>query len=674
MKKGIIKSISVFLAVLMFFSTTGFDITRTAHAEETQAVMSITNIMAKAGNEFSVDIDIEGNPGVTDIAIEIAFDENALSLTEMQSGEAFRNVVFPSETAAPVCLTWKSDEASAENGSFATLTFKLAETIAVGDTSTIDVSYIADKTLNGSDRVTFQTKSGTVTAVIGLPGDINGDGVVNGKDLLRARKYFAGWKVEVDKTALDATGDGVVNGKDLLRLRKFFSDWDVEIFYGKEPSHTHFYTNWEYVNDENHIGTCKCGQQRVEQHVIDESDVTEDEDGNIHYLCNICAHSFVINKEPDSYAVVFTDDDGSVLSSISFDEGERTEITAPPLPEKTGMRFIGWSTDPDKIRTDKLSSDLIVYPKYVAEFNVTFFNEAGTIVANFLFAPSTDNLEKKITYPDIEQKEGYSSDWSVKKEELADISKDISVYPVFTRDKCTVTFYDFDGTVLQNNEVLFGHAVTAPFTAAKWYFDFDNNEGMVFTGWNVFDSDEKILKTVSQTENWDGSIDSIKQNVSVRPNYVTGCNEPKLVFSKKSNTKLNLSLLIPKDYSVNAFSFKVNISDKTPIGAVLHSYAIGSDFVSKVQDEQKEQFTMNELEKYFTYYFVSPNNDGTKVTSDKSYSIIDFEIYDNGGHLMSFADKDLSEIFSLNEAESKLVYRVGSSAAKTEALSAEFQK
>ena len=60
-------------------------------------------------------------------------------------------------------------------------------------------------------------------------GDANGDGDVNGKDLILLRQSLAGWDVGMDKAAADCNGDGDVNGKDLILLRQYLAGWDVEL-------------------------------------------------------------------------------------------------------------------------------------------------------------------------------------------------------------------------------------------------------------------------------------------------------------------------------------------------------------------------------------------------------------------------------------------------------------
>ncbi|MBO4217033.1 MAG: hypothetical protein J5940_03725, partial [Clostridia bacterium] len=60
-----------------------------------------------------------------------------------------------------------------------------------------------------------------------IAGDINGDGTVNVKDLIRLAQYIAKWNVTVVEAAIDTNGDGTVNVKDLIRLAQFIAKWDV---------------------------------------------------------------------------------------------------------------------------------------------------------------------------------------------------------------------------------------------------------------------------------------------------------------------------------------------------------------------------------------------------------------------------------------------------------------
>ena len=103
-----------------------------------------------------------------------------------------------------------------------------------GRLSVIDCIFDAE-----SGTVTFETdRFSTYTLVYSEPaityGDANGDGTVNGKDLLMLRRYMANYDDETKTSTIkvgvgaDANGDGEVNGKDLLMLRRYMANYDDE--------------------------------------------------------------------------------------------------------------------------------------------------------------------------------------------------------------------------------------------------------------------------------------------------------------------------------------------------------------------------------------------------------------------------------------------------------------
>lgn len=57
-----------------------------------------------------------------------------------------------------------------------------------------------------------------------LPGDADGNGRLNNKDLGLLQRYLNGWDVTVTAEA-DIDGDGVVNNKDLGKLQRLLNEW-----------------------------------------------------------------------------------------------------------------------------------------------------------------------------------------------------------------------------------------------------------------------------------------------------------------------------------------------------------------------------------------------------------------------------------------------------------------
>ncbi len=83
----------------------------------------------------------------------------------------------------------------------------------------------------GAGVCTSPVPRGYFRSVDYIAGDINGDGLLNNKDLTRLFQFLSDWNVTVDEYALDINGDGNVNNKDLIRLFQFLSGWDVKVYH-----------------------------------------------------------------------------------------------------------------------------------------------------------------------------------------------------------------------------------------------------------------------------------------------------------------------------------------------------------------------------------------------------------------------------------------------------------
>ena len=101
----------------------------------------------------------------------------------------------------------------------------------LGGTSSITVTYDPDDVYDiNYTNVKFAVQNGQVTIVDHIPGDVNGDGKLNNKDLSLLFQYLSNWDVTVNEAALDINGDGKVNNKDLSLLFQYLSNWDVTIY------------------------------------------------------------------------------------------------------------------------------------------------------------------------------------------------------------------------------------------------------------------------------------------------------------------------------------------------------------------------------------------------------------------------------------------------------------
>jgi len=186
---------------------------------------------AFAGDFVGVNIALKNNPGIASMKLKVTYGADLL-LKEIVYNDALGGMSQqPQKMDSPVVLNWFNGIANTEGDLvYATLKFQISEDAEAGSSTKISVTYDPEDVYNLAEtNVAFGIVEGTVEVSAYIPGDINGDGVVNNKDLTRLFQYHSDWDVKVEEEALDVNGDGSLNNKDLTRLFQYLSDWDVTI-------------------------------------------------------------------------------------------------------------------------------------------------------------------------------------------------------------------------------------------------------------------------------------------------------------------------------------------------------------------------------------------------------------------------------------------------------------
>lgn len=137
------------------------------------AALKIDSIKAQAGQEVTMPVYIENNPGFSGTKITVSYDEN-LKVISVEKGNVlnYGNFVQNADNSADNSfdVVWNSSIENKANGVMFTVTFKLPDN-AAGD-YTVKITYDKDNTFNAKyDDVTFDCGS----AVISVPQNRNSD-------------------------------------------------------------------------------------------------------------------------------------------------------------------------------------------------------------------------------------------------------------------------------------------------------------------------------------------------------------------------------------------------------------------------------------------------------------------------------------------------------------------
>ena len=210
---------------------------------------------------------------------------------------------------------------------------------------------------------------------------------------------------------------------------------------------------------------------------------------------------------PVYFTVTFQDWNGTVLKTEQVEQGK--SATSPAAPVREGYTFKGWDKDFSNVQ-----SNLTVtaqYEKNVVYYTVTFLDWDGTTL-------KTEQVEqgKSATAPAAPVREGYTFiGWD---KDFSNVQSDLTVTAQYEKNVpepiyYTVTFQDWDGSILKNEQVEQGKSATAPATPVR--------EGYTFTGWDKdFSNVQSDLTVTAQYEQNDqNDAITVRLNPSSAPTW-----------------------------------------------------------------------------------------------------------------------------------------------------------
>lgn len=241
------KLLSVFLALLMMLTV--FPASMIASAANA-ATVTVESVNAVPGSNVEVNINVKNNPGILAANFTVTYDKG-LTLIDSKSGDAFSalSMTKPENYNSPCKFGWDALEIADEDikdGTILTLTFSVDKGVSANSKLNVKLSYqngnIIDSDLND---IPVTINNGSVTVIDYIPGDINGDGTIDLKDVTLVRRLVTGYSVTANKLAADVNGDGEITMKDVVLIRRYVVDaegYGVTLVPGGSNVHTHTMT------------------------------------------------------------------------------------------------------------------------------------------------------------------------------------------------------------------------------------------------------------------------------------------------------------------------------------------------------------------------------------------------------------------------------------------------
>ncbi len=197
-----------------------------AETRSTMTALTVKAGYANKGDRIKATVEISGNVGISYLrftvlpqnGLEFVSAENGAVLTDLDCGTDTSNIVL------------SADNASSLNGTVVTLYFDVAPDAADG---LYDIALAVRECYDANgNEVQVCSVKGEAQVVSFLYGDADGNGTVDGRDVILLRSYMANFNDNTMTSSVsvapgaDADGDGTVDGRDVVILRKYMANYN----------------------------------------------------------------------------------------------------------------------------------------------------------------------------------------------------------------------------------------------------------------------------------------------------------------------------------------------------------------------------------------------------------------------------------------------------------------
>ena len=189
-------------------------------------------VRGNIGEIVDVKLNIQNNPGITALSIDVAYSSDDLELISVNNAALFQDAISTGNVSSdPLRISWYAadSENKDDNGTLAILRFRVRENAIC---SRINISYnpenVFDNTLQNQP---FEITNGWVLVGDKKIGDAYSDNQISVRDVTSIQRQIVELEdLSAEELVLaDTNGDGEINIADATHLQMYLAEYDVQL-------------------------------------------------------------------------------------------------------------------------------------------------------------------------------------------------------------------------------------------------------------------------------------------------------------------------------------------------------------------------------------------------------------------------------------------------------------